>query len=57
MKHEEALKILQQMQLWRRGDPPYELLGMPYTPQQYGEALDVAIELLKEKGEHPINHD
>lgn len=40
----KATKILTEMQKWRRSQPPYEGSNtMPYTPKQYGEAIDTAI--------------
>lgn len=49
MKAKEALTILTEIQKWRRAEPPYnEPNTMPFTPEQYGKALDVAINKLKE---------
>lgn len=48
MHTEEAKAILEQHQLWRRGLPPYdETGGMPYTPEDVGVAIDVAIKALE----------
>ena len=49
MKTEKALEILKEMQKWRRDEPPYdgenpqEHRQMPYSPEEFGEAIDVAI--------------
>lgn len=50
MNKQLALQILTEMQKWRRADPPYDEpeRPMPYTPTQYGEALDYAIKALSE---------
>lgn len=47
MTIEKALKICHEMQLWRRGDAPYDEdvpAKMPYTASEYGEALDKVME-------------
>lgn len=53
MTRDEAVNILKNYQLWRRGKPPYDFgqpVNMPFTPEKLGEALDVAIaELEKNK--------
>lgn len=48
MTNKEAQEILQEMQVWRRGLPPYDGIrkNMPYTPHQFGEAIDTAIQAL-----------
>lgn len=49
MTKTQALKVLQEMQKWRRGEYPYDDEGgksMPYEPSVFGEAIDVAIEEL-----------
>lgn len=48
MTNKEAQEILQEMQVWRRGLPPYDGIrkNMPYTPRQFGEAIDTAIQAL-----------
>ena len=51
MTNQQALAILCEMQKWRRALPPYdgeEPKRMPYTPQEFGEAIDIAIEALNE---------
>lgn len=52
MTHDEAVNILKNYQLWRRGLPPYDFgqpVNMPFTPEKLGEALDYAIaELTRE---------
>lgn len=55
----EASAILSEMQRWRRGLPPYDgdtpetYLRMPYTPEEFGEAIDTvlkcAIDLLSKE--------
>lgn len=49
MNTEEAIEILEQHQLWRKGLPPYEVGGecMPHTPKDLGLAIDAAIEYMK----------
>lgn len=54
-RNQEALKILTEMQKWRRaqhpydydGDNPTKYRGIPYTPEQFGKAIDVAIKALQ----------
>lgn len=50
MTKPEALNILTEMQLWRRGLPPYDdtPCEMPHSPKKWGEAVDIAIEVLCE---------
>jgi hypothetical protein len=45
MDKELAIEILVEMQKWRRGKEPYDPSGakMPFSPKEYGEALDLAI--------------
>lgn len=52
MNKEEAIQILEAMQRWRRGeeDDKYDEFTptpIPYTPEEYGKALDFAIATLK----------
>lgn len=55
MDNKEALGILKEMQLWRRAEGPYSdsnpdtFRGMPYTSEEFGEAIDVAISLLQQQ--------
>lgn len=51
MTTEQAITILQEMQIWRKGQPPYDAPGakMPYSPADFGKAIDMAIEALKQK--------
>jgi len=45
-----AITILREMQRWRRGEGPYdkdEPTTMPYSPKEFGEAIDVAIERME----------
>ena len=46
-----AIQILTEMQKWRRSEHPYDRAThqMPYTPRQYGEAIDFAINQMKIK--------
>jgi len=49
MTTEKAINILREMQLWRRGQGVYdtdEPTRMPYSPAEFGEAIDVAIAVL-----------
>lgn len=39
----ESLTILTKMQKWRRG----LLRDMPYTPKEFGQAIDVGIEAIE----------
>lgn len=50
MTKEQAIKVLTEMQMWRRGEGSYSVMGneMPYSPAIYGEAIDFAINYLKE---------
>ena len=46
----EAITVLEEMNKWRQSLPPYDsdIPGtMPYSPKEFTEALDLAIELLK----------
>ena len=54
----EALEILTEFNKWRRSEAPYgwyeepeKTLQLPYTPAVIGEAIDVAIAILKEKND------
>ena len=48
---EQAIQIASEMQLWRRGEPPYdgeapkEYRMMPYTPREFGMAIDTLISI------------
>lgn len=44
MNRDEAIEILTQHQLWRRGAD----MDMPNTPKELGTAIDLAIEALKQ---------
>lgn len=47
MTIDKAKNILQEMQKWRRGEKPYDGDApeeMPYSPKEFGKAIDVAIE-------------
>ena len=55
MKNDEAVKALKEYQLWRRGKPPYsfgQLVDMPFTPEELGQALDIAIAVLERPADH-----
>lgn len=44
----EAVEVCKEMQKWRRSEPPYDgdtPAPMPYTPQEFGEAIDQLIGL------------
>lgn len=49
MKLEDAIKVLTEMQKWRRAQPPYDgdtpetHKEMPYTATTFGFAIDFAI--------------
>lgn len=52
MNKEESIQILEAMQRWRRGedDDKYDEFTptpIPYTPEEYGKALDFAIATLR----------
>ena len=50
MTHDEAVNILKNYQLWRRGKPPYDFgqpVEMPFAPKELGQALDHAIAVLE----------
>lgn len=44
----EARCILVEMQKWRRGEQPYDKVGvqMPHTPEEFGKAIDTAIDAM-----------
>jgi hypothetical protein len=50
MKLIEAIAILTEHNLWRRGLPPYDEAGapLPYTTRQLSKAIDVAIKTMEE---------
>ncbi|WP_187240745.1 hypothetical protein [Mesonia sp. HuA40] len=47
MSNEKAIEILSAMNAWRRNDSD-EPKPMPYSPSEFGEAIDHAIEKLQE---------
>ena len=49
METKQAIKIVEEMQLWRRGKGKYDEAGVQpkYTPKEFGEALDKLIEVAK----------
>ncbi len=52
MTSKETLDILQEMQKWRRGEEQYdsdEPQKMPYSPTEFGKAIDYCIGKLKVK--------
>jgi len=55
MKTKKAIKILKEMNKWRRAEPPYDspLAEVPYTPKQYGKAVDQAVKVMKRKRPSP----
>lgn len=50
----EARTILLEMNKWRRGEPPYdgetpeEHRDMPYTPEQFGKAIEIGVYAIDE---------
>ena len=57
MKLDDAIRVLTEMQKWRRAQPPYDgdtpetHKGMPYSAETFGHAIDFAIgfmEVIKE---------
>jgi hypothetical protein len=50
MTNKQALRILRDYQLWRRGKYPFDEMGhvFEYTPKEIGEAIDVAIKELSD---------
>lgn len=53
MTNRKALEVLHAMQKWRRRRKGVCFDPMPYTPKEFGEAIDVALRVLRkeEKGE------
>lgn len=51
MNKEQAIKVLSEMQMWRRGEGAYSIMGevMPYSPAIYGEAIDYAIKYMNDE--------
>ena len=53
MKLDDAIKILTEMQKWRRAQPPYDgdtlerYKGMPYSAETFGHAIDFAMNFMK----------
>lgn len=49
MTNNQAKEVLREMQRWRREQPPYDAPGakMPYEPAVFGQAIDVAIDVLR----------
>lgn len=43
MTRKEAIKVLHDTQIWRRGKD----ISMPHTPKVFGEAIDIAIRELR----------
>lgn len=57
MKLDDAIRVLAEMQKWRRAQPPYDgdipetYRKMPYSAETFGHAIDFAIgfmEVIKE---------
>lgn len=48
MNKQKVKEILIEMQKWRRGEVPYDRAGtkMPYTPEEFGKAIDFVINVL-----------
>ena len=56
MTPKEAYEVLREFQMWRRAEGKYRIqwnkpLPFPYSHQEVGIALDVAIETLKKEVE------
>lgn len=51
MSINKVLEILIVMQKWRRAEKPYDKIGIqcPYTPKEFGEAIDAAIEIIEKQ--------
>lgn len=55
MDDKQAYKVLSEIQDWRRERPPYDgdtpetHRSMPYSPREFGKAIDAALKALKEK--------
>ena len=47
MTKKKAIKILEEFNLWRRG----EIDEQPHSPTEIGKAIEKVIEILKDKGE------
>lgn len=59
MDSKEAVKIIHEMQKWRRRRNGVGFDPMPYSPKEYGRALDVAIRALRKeiRDEHKQERD
>lgn len=60
MNLKEAINVVEAMQLWRRGQSPYVddngfAAPMPHTPKDFGEALGVLSERVREAVWVPID--
>lgn len=48
----QAITVCKEMQMWRISEPPYDRPEtMPYTPDCFGEAIDVLIDLAERQYE------
>ena len=48
MSIKEAIEICEEMQKWRRGEDGYDEPGhIPYSPKEFGEAIDELIFIAK----------
>lgn len=49
MTKDQAVEILKTHNAWRRGEPPYDVFGLPdkFSAKQLGEAIDIAVSLLE----------
>lgn len=53
MNKKEALKILHEMQKWRRRNGKNSFHDpMPYTPRDFGLAIDFAIRYMRKNGKN-----
>lgn len=49
MNEDNAIQIVEEFQKWRRGEKPYDYFPceMPYTPKEFGEAIDILLKMVK----------
>ena len=60
MTHDRAIEILINYQLWRRGESPYDFgqpVEMPFTPEELGQAIEIAIACLSKSEENEHQSD
>tara|TARA_R110002020_G_scaffold174164_1_gene365199 strand:- start:31 stop:228 length:198 start_codon:yes stop_codon:yes gene_type:complete len=57
MKTKKTIKILKEVNKWRRSEPPYDdgVVGIPHSPKQFGKAIDHAIKVMADdSGKFPL---